>query len=251
MAVPYRVDGKRTDTVLPVFEKSRESFGTVVGDTRTREELHALGVPTKYLDRGVVVQPMYFYMGHISRHVRPGSRAVHAIVDQSEATTESRTFRKTEGLGAVVGGGINNLARDGVELTLWPCEGSTRQQWALNDDGQLQVFGHDWLGRMTSSCVAKEPDYAFGGVTLTKCDETAALFKTVVANDTLKTVNLFVNNGNHTNGEDCLVAKPLKGNGGAYGPRGGAQVTIGNCEGKPVSIIIIQPFLFKCWSHMF
>jgi glucosylceramidase len=28
----------------------------------------------------------------------------------------------------------------------------------------------------------------------------------------------------------CLVVQPLRNNGGAYGPRGGAQVNIGNCD---------------------
>ena len=51
-------------------------------------------------------------MGHISRHVRPGSKAVHAIVDQSEHGPKSRTFRRTlSNGGSVAGGGINNLAR--------------------------------------------------------------------------------------------------------------------------------------------
>ena len=76
-----------------------------------------------------VVQPMYYYMGHISRYVRPGSKAVHAIVDQSvNGLQSSRTFRRTLSNGeSVAGGGINNLARKGIELTLWPCEGKNNE----------------------------------------------------------------------------------------------------------------------------
>ena len=40
-------------------------FGVNVGDGRTLPELNALGFPAKYLELGVVVQPMYFYMGHV------------------------------------------------------------------------------------------------------------------------------------------------------------------------------------------
>ena len=72
LAVPYRAGGKRNVSSLPSFEHSYYPFGPVVGDGQTIEELNAKGMPAEYLDRGVVVQPMFFYMGHISRHVRPG-----------------------------------------------------------------------------------------------------------------------------------------------------------------------------------
>ena len=74
LVVPYRVGGNRNrdDFKLPKFEHADYPFGPVIGDGQTIEELNARGIPAKYLDRGVVVQPMFYYMGHISRHVRPG-----------------------------------------------------------------------------------------------------------------------------------------------------------------------------------
>ena len=243
LAVPYRVGGKRNVSELPDFEHADYPFGPTVGDTLTREELDAIGVPAKYLDRGVVVQPMFYYMGHISRHVRPGSKAVNAIVDNCESGPVSRTFRETAGDTIVAGGGINNLARVGVEATLWPCEGSTRQKWELNDDGQLQVFGHDWLGKPTASCLAKKADISFGGLVLSECDSHAGSFRATALNETLNTINLLVENSQEVEGYNCLVALPLKGNGGAYGPRGGAQVTVGKCDEPSVSNAILPCFL--------
>lgn len=68
LAVPYRAGGEHNITVLPSFEHADFPFGPVDGDTRTREELNARGFPAEYLDKGIVVQPMFYYMGHISRH---------------------------------------------------------------------------------------------------------------------------------------------------------------------------------------
>ncbi len=236
LAVPYRADGKHNVSELPVFENADYPFGPSVGDTRTREELNAMGMPAEYLDVGVVVQPMFYYMGHISRHVRPGSRSVHTIVDQSELGPNDRTFREIVGGTVVAGGGINNLARKGVELTLWPCEGSTRQEFKLSDGGKLQVFGHDWLGAPTKSCVGKKPDESFKGLVLSDCDdENAANFLFSVLNETSATHNMHVLNSEEAEDQNCLVVEPLLGNGGAYGPRGGAQLSIGDCAVNSVS----------------
>ena len=112
LAVPHRaVNGSHTPPTFD-FEHTNASarFGTNVGDSRTREELNALGFPAKHLDDGLAVQPMYYYMGHISRYVRPGSRAVHGIVNS--AKSGFRTFRSPGQV--VAGGGMNDLAR--VEL---------------------------------------------------------------------------------------------------------------------------------------
>jgi len=226
LAVPYRVGGKHNVTVLPTFEHADFPFGPVVGDTRTREELNAMGFPAEYLDKGVVVQPMFYYMGHISRHVRPGSRAVHAIADQADLGTKA--FLQTIGNTTIAGGGINNLARPGIEVTLWPCEGSTRQEWTMSDDGQLQVFGHDWLGKPTVSCIGSVVDASFEGILLSPCDGSAGRF--TMENRVNSTVNILVKNSKNSASENCVIAKPLKNNGGAYGPRGGAQVAIGSCD---------------------
>ena len=201
------------------------------------EELNAMGFPAEYLNKGVVVQPMFYYMGHISRHVRPGSRAVHAIVDHTKDHTKvglgARAFRQVIDNVTVAGGGINDLARVGIELTMWPCEGSTRQEFTLSDEGQLQVFGHDWLGKATVSCVNSQVDLSFEGLLLSRCDSGAGIFRH--EHLTNETYNIFVENTELVDGENCLSVKPLENNGGAYGPRGGAQVVIGNCNDAAVS----------------
>lgn len=231
LAVPYRTSNEHNVSQLPDFEHENYPFGPVVGDARTKEELNSMGMPAQYLDRGVVVQPMFYYMGHISRHVRPGSKAVHAIVDQADSGPNSRAFRiETNDGSFVAGGGINDLAREGIEVTLWPCDGSTRQEWLFNDLGQLQVFGHDWKGKPTTSCIGNKPDTSFEGLTLTGCDNNAAIFQLNTLNETSSAFNLLLENTDAVEGENCVVVQPLKSNGGAYGPRGGAQVTIGKCD---------------------
>jgi glucosylceramidase len=192
----------------------------VVGNGQTREELNAMGFPARFLDAGVVVQPMYYYMGHISRHVRPGSIAVRGLVDSGAG----KTFQPPGQ--AFAGGGINDLARNGIELTVWPCEGSTRQVFTLNEHDHLEVSGHDWLGIPTKSCVGNKIDSSFLGLVLRPCNRTIAATFDVVpfVNDTLSYVHIMIKNGNK-----CLAIKELANGGGAYGPRGGAQVILGNC----------------------
>uniref|UniRef100_A0A7S3QAP9 Glycosyl hydrolase family 30 TIM-barrel domain-containing protein n=1 Tax=Chaetoceros debilis TaxID=122233 RepID=A0A7S3QAP9_9STRA len=233
LAVPYRAGGEHNISWLPDFEHTGylNGPGTSRGDSRTREELNSMGMPAEYIDRGVIVQPMYYYMGHISRHVRPGSRAVPALVDQSNLGPNERTFREIVGNTSVAGGGVNDLARVGIELTLWPCEGSTRQVWEFSKDGRLQVFGHDWLGVPTASCVSKTPDKSFGGLALTTCDHLAASFDMSVIKEGGDSYNMILTNSIEKEAQICLIAKPLESNGGAYGPRGGAQVTLGECNG--------------------
>lgn len=228
MAVPHRAVNSSDVPKTLEFEHTNASarFGANVGDSRTRAELNALGFPAKHLDDGLAVQPMYYYMGHISRYVRPGSRAVKGIVNT--AKDGLRTFRSPGQV--VAGGGINDLARIGIEVTAWPCEGSTRQQFLLNDEKQLSVFGHDWLGTPTVSCIAAKPDESFEGLTLTSCDsKKAATFEQVPLNETgtvlFRQINTFA-----ARTDVCLILKPLKNRGGAYGPLGGAQVSLGECN---------------------
>jgi glucosylceramidase len=118
--------------------------GRIIGEERSREELNALGFPARFLDKGLAVQPIYFYMGQISRYIRPGSLAAHGLVQQSLGAGD--IFRPVGT--SVVGGGENNLTSNGIELLLWPCEGSTRQQFRYNFDStqRISVLGHDWLG---------------------------------------------------------------------------------------------------------
>lgn len=231
LAVPHRVVGsKGTIPDHLDFELAGHPFGRVVGDGKTREELHAEGSPATYLDLGIVVQPMFYYMGHISRFVRPGSWAVPALTDSSIGGATSRTFRPTEI--DVPGGGMNDLARVGMEATLWPCEGSTRQEWFLNDANQLQVFGHDWLGAPTTSCLGSFPNGDLGGLLLTTCNTTEGFpgkYNVVPLPDQHK-VHIVLKNKKLDTKMSCLVVQPLRNNGGAYGPRGGAQINIGSCE---------------------
>ena len=207
-----------------------------MGDNRTREELNAMGIPAQYLDLGVVVQPMFYYMGHISRHVRPGARAINAIFDLS------RVFRHvTEDGKVIAGGGINNLARSGVEITLWPCEGSTRQLWEFDILGHLKVYGHDWLGQPMISCVGKEPDPFFDGLLLTECDENSAIFDLVEIPDmkarpsNSQSVRFILRDGDSQ--DACLIAIPVANHGGSHGLMGGSQATIGRCDESSVSKI--------------
>ena len=227
LAVPHRaVNGSHTPPTFD-FEHTNASarFGTNVGDSRTREELNALGFPAKHLDDGLAVQPMYYYMGHISRYVRPGSRAVHGIVNS--AKSGFRTFRSPGQV--VAGGGMNDLARVGIEVTAWPCEGSTRQQFVWSKERQLSVSGHDWLGTPTLSCIAAAPDSSFMGLTLAECDDRAATFDLIPA-DEMGGVYFRQINTAAARTDVCLVLKPLQNNGGAYGPLGGAQVSLGPCN---------------------
>ena len=210
------------------FEKVGHPFGDVNGDFIPPFILEAdYGFPQKYLDVGVAVQPMYFYMGHISRHVRPGARPVHALVKGFRSNKNRQIFRRN----GQAGGGINDLARVGIELTLWPCEGSTRQIWTLNDLGQLQVFGEDWVGNPTTSCASTNIDQYFGGLTLADCDANGGLFRIhSVGNSTDGYMQVKLQNSLADPAHSCLIVQELANNGGALGPLGGAQVITGNCN---------------------
>jgi glucosylceramidase len=228
LAVPHRANKAPKDfPPLLEWEKTNatKNFGVNIGDGRTLPELNALGFPAKYLQKGVAVQPMYYYMGHISRYVRPGSRAVMALVDQATSDDGSMTFRPKGQ--TVPGGGMNDLAQPDVEITVWPCEGSTRQSFHFDvQSSQLQVFGHDWLGAPTTSCVSDKIHKDLRGLVLVPCTaKTAATFDIVkyenYTNFVLST---------STEKSTCLVIEELKNGGGAYGPRGGAQVVFGDCS---------------------
>ena len=228
LAVPHRavVNGTEVTNIAPKlpFEKTKHPFGPTVGDSRTHAELNGLGFPAKYLKDGLAVQPMYYYMGHISRYVRPGSRAMPGLVEESSDTL--RAFRAPDQV--VAGGGFNDLARNGIEVTAWPCEGSTRQEFFYNLDKQIEVRGHDWLGKPTKSCLAKKVDESYLGITLTDCKKRkAATFDLVDLNDGADAG--FVKFAQTNAPGQCLVLGKLGNNGGAYGPRGGAQVMFGSC----------------------
>jgi glucosylceramidase len=224
LAVPHRAINASGMPETMRFEHAGHPFGVNNGDGRTRAELNALGFPAKHLDVGLAVQPMYYYMGHISRYVRPGSQAVMAIVEQSRGDPGFRAFRSPGQV--VAGGGMNDLARNGIEVTAWPCEGSTRQQFIWNEMKQIEVSGHDWLGKPTTSCIGRRADKDYEGVTLTDCQRGYGSFQVnQTGEDGL--VN-FVS----TSDAKCLILKNLSNGGGALGPKGGAQVSFGDCSSR-------------------
>ena len=111
LAVPHRVKKapKAVRNQPKDMEPTEEDEVPIVGETRTKEELNAMGNPAEFLDVGLVVQPMYYYMGHISRHVRPGARAKPALVDSSATDSTASAFRPVGQ--TVPGGGLNDLER--------------------------------------------------------------------------------------------------------------------------------------------
>lgn len=226
LAVPHRATGAVNIPSQMDFENAGHPFGSVRGDFESPPQLQRTqGFPADMLELGVVVQPMYFYMGHISRHVRPGSRAAHAIVEGSQLGESARTFRP---LGATeAGGGLNSLARNGIEVTMWPCEGSTRQLWLWDPNGRFQVFGEDWLGNPTTSCLSAVADQFFGGFLLTDCQTHAGIF--VPKSQGKKYLQVVLQNSLSDPDYSCLTIMPLQNGGGALGLRGGGQVTIGSC----------------------
>jgi len=231
LAVPHRAKNAPADTP-PLMEwehtNATKQFGRNIGDGRSLAELNALGFSAKYLELGVVVQPMYYYMGHISRYVRPGSRAVSGLVGEAKTEDGGTTFRPAGQ--TVAGGGANGLAQPDVEVTLWPCEGSTRQSFHWDStSGQLQVYGHNWVGTPITSCVSNIPHESLLGLVLVECDakHDAGIFD-VVKHENY--THFVVTNGKQAN--DCLVVRQLENEGGAYGPRGGAQAAIGDCDSE-------------------
>ena len=237
LAVPHRAIGGEDISPKQPWEDIDFKFGPSAGDGRTKAELNAMGIPAQYLDVGLAVQPLYYYMGHISRYVRPGSRALMALAVGSNGTNnDARVFRLAGQTFA--GGGMNDLARTGIEVTAWPCEGSTRQQFSfVEETGHIEVYGHDWLGKPTTSCITSRNDESFMGVTFLDCDPATSpktnaakigTFDMITSGGKKETVK-FKRTNPHTPNEACLILKKLKNKGGTYGPRGGAQVAFGNC----------------------
>ena len=120
-------------------------------------------------------------------------------------------------------------------------KGSTRQQWNY-DAGKLQVFGHDWLGVPTSSCIGNEIDASFEGFLLKDCGEdyVGSFQINNVSNNDVGFVKFSLE------GEDdeCLSIKSVDN--GSYGARGGAQVGLAPCNETSVRmdlhVLIILPF---------
>eukprot|EP00540_Astrosyne_radiata_P020380 CAMPEP_0116826290 /NCGR_PEP_ID=MMETSP0418-20121206/2450_1 /TAXON_ID=1158023 /ORGANISM="Astrosyne radiata, Strain 13vi08-1A" /LENGTH=593 /DNA_ID=CAMNT_0004454915 /DNA_START=1 /DNA_END=1782 /DNA_ORIENTATION=+ len=232
LAVPQRAKGAKGIPSREPWEDLRHPYGPTVGNHRTIEELNAMGMPAKYIEKGVVAQAMHWYVGHISRHVRPGSRAVDALADSSDGP--GMTFWPKGEL--VPGGGVNNLAMSDIALNLWPCEGSTRQQFKLNEAMQLQVFGENWQDIVpTNFCIRNAPDPSFEGVLLGSCNVTlgeSAIYEIVPLPGSTgwDRVNIVGTNTEYPRAKSCMRIKELRNNGGSYGPRGGSQIVYGDCD---------------------
>lgn len=211
LAVPYRAVGASPDAPRRADWEAHDD-GVVAGDLRTREELVAAGAPAHLLDVGVLAQPMYFYAGHVSRFVRPGALAASALVDGSASPTDRVLRRATD---AAAGGGRNKLAVPGAEATLWPCEGSTRQDWEIAsiDDGAASI-----RPRGADVCLTDRVDPRYGTLVLADCDgDDAGRFVLENREDTTIVVRTASSNA-------CLALAPLGNGGGANGVRGGARV---------------------------
>ena len=177
-------------------------------------------------------------MGHISRHVRPGSRPVRAIVSEGAGGISSRTFRPTGHVGP--GGGYNDLAREGTEVTFWPCEGSTRQSWSFNKGGEIHMTQYNHRkSNLECFSLSEAADADLGGILLTRCGASdIGLFDMIPVETSggpsasteeapgggLVKFSAIKNPGS------CLGIRSLANNGGAYGPRGGSQASLVSCD---------------------
>jgi hypothetical protein len=75
---------------------------------------------------GVGIGPMYYFMKHLSAHVRPGSVRIGSVTRASYS--EKR-----------LGGRASSVLR-GFEATVWPCDGSVRQRWQLTPAGNVMLI---------------------------------------------------------------------------------------------------------------
>ena len=235
IAVPHRAeDVTDFDFVEPVpaFEKYQLQNGeSIKSEYETKFSLsEKMGYTMSLMNLGIVAQPMFYYVGHISRYVRPGSRPLRAIVGEGAGGVSSRTFRPAGNVEP--GGGYNNLAREGTEVTFWPCEGSTRQSWSFNKGGEIHVAQHNHK-KSSDECFslseAADPD--LGGILLTSCGSSdVGLFDMIPVETTEGGgENLTKFSALKTPGS-CLGIRRLANNGGSYGPRGGSQASLVSCD---------------------
>jgi len=254
IAVPHRAEGL-TDFVQPVpaFEKHQLQDGeSIKGEYETKFSLSKkMGYSMSLMNLGIVAQPMYYYVGHISRYVRPGSRPLRAIVGEGAGGISSRTFRPTGHVGP--GGGYNDLACEGTEVTYWPCEGSTRQSWSFNQGGEIHMvqFNHK-KSSMECFSLSEAADPDLGGILLTRCGSSdVGLFDTISVETTEGDVgeNLAKFYAMKTPGK-CLGIRRLANNGGSYGPRGGSQASLVSCD-DPSALWTFSPETGEISSTMF
>jgi hypothetical protein len=102
----------------------------------------------------------------------------------------------------------------------------------------------------TTSCIGKKIDSSFRGLVLGTCNRTVAatagIYNVVPhGNATLSYVNIVIENASSAN--KCLAIKELMNGGGSYGPRGGAQVVLGNCSDPSVRLRFFHlSFIVAC-----
>lgn len=152
-----------------------------------------------------------------------------ALVGESPGGAMSRTFRPVGKTSP--GGGNNNNAREGIEVTVWPCEGSTRQHWTMANE-QLQTYRLNGYGEQLCVTLRDSVDVSLGGILLTDCKADDAASFTVVTEPKTDSdeadVVKFMTTKRRAN--ECLGIEPLANGGGAYGPRGGAQAVLLPCD---------------------
>ncbi|GMH93961.1 hypothetical protein TL16_g12769 [Triparma laevis f. inornata] len=190
-----------TPYALPPFEILLPSPSEPVGDTWSPSTQISHGSLPSVLKNGVLTQPMYWTTGHISRFLRSGSKPIKSLI-------EGRNIFKKKG--------GNDLARVGVEVTFWPCEGSERQDFFL-EDYEIKVKSENGF-----VCVGNDNDPGFRGLLLTKCDSD------LIENQVSESGKFKIEKGRifSVDGERCLGFMELKNGGNAGGIRGGSQLAI-------------------------
>ena len=153
-------------------------------------------------------------MGMITRHVRRGARVARGLIESKRVFYETRSR-----------GGENLLNRVGVEVTVWPCEGSTRQMWEWNtmeSAGEIKAFasrgGEE--EKRSGGCLGKAEDPGFKGLMLVECGgDNAGRWAIDAKRNRIELLET----------GECLTILELAGGGGGGGTRGGAQVVLGTC----------------------
>ncbi|GMH83686.1 hypothetical protein TrVE_jg3382 [Triparma verrucosa] len=154
---------------------------------------------------GVLIQPMYWTTGHITRFLRPNSTPITSLMSGNNVLTK---------------GGVNDLGRVGIELTFFPCEGSNRQTFTL-DASTREIKTPSSTDPNKFVCLSSKNDPGFKGLLLTTCDAdlpentNSTSGKYEVAEEVI--VN--VEDGS------CLGFMELENGGNAVGIRSGSQLS--------------------------
>ncbi|CAM9603532.1 unnamed protein product, partial [Discosporangium mesarthrocarpum] len=108
----------------------------------------------------VVFQPMFYFMGHITKFAKPGStRLFSSIVGDYQKLGQRPTG-----------------ALPGFEATTYGCEGSARQSWEISSDGKIilaDVFGSVYE-TFIPLCLSRSVSENTNAVTLVTCSSPEA-----------------------------------------------------------------------------